>query len=162
MNTPNPLPCTKFSQQRTSCPTPSEQSHVPNRCSCKINTRNAELSRRPRPYCDVIQVHSIGVDTTCSAAHERASGRRAKQNSNTAARAKHLTHTRQSTLQVPLPAQQRTCCNTPSEQSHVPNRRSCEPISRHAELSRRPHPCCTAVQVHSIGGASSYTCSWRA
>ncbi len=37
-----------------------------------------------------------------------------------------------------------------SEQRHVPNRHGCKSTARHAELSRRPRPCHTVVQVHGI------------
>ncbi len=50
---------------------------------------------------------------------------------------------------LPLPAQQRTTCVTTSEQNHIPDRCSCKQTARHAELSRRPCPCCNVVHIHN-------------
>ena len=72
---PPPLPA----HQRTCCGTPSEQSHVPDRCSCKINARHAELSHRPCPSCTVVHIHNFRINITCSSAHERGIGSRANR-----------------------------------------------------------------------------------
>jgi len=141
-----PLP-----QRRTLCPTPSEQRHVPNRCSCKLTASHAEPSRRPRPRCTVVQVHSIEKNAACKDWNKKASPDTHSHITGANAdleRARHCPYTQ------PF-AQQRTSCSlpagvTPSEQRHVPNRRGCEPSARHAEPSCRPHPRCTVVQVHSI------------
>ena len=60
-----------------------------------------------------------------------------------------MQHTRNPKPRTTLSSQQRTCGATPSEQSYAPNRCGCKQLTRHAELSRRPCPCRTVVQIHS-------------
>jgi hypothetical protein len=117
------LPPPTPAQQRTcAIVAPSEQSHVPDRCSCNRTARHAELSRGPCSRCTVIQVDITRGNTTCSGAGERARGRRANI-TTTPQHAQRLKRTQSSTLHdhQPLPAKQRTSCPAPSEQNHVPN-----------------------------------------
>ena len=101
INNPQPpLPA----QQRTIYHTPSEQSHVPDRCSCKIKARHAELSRRPCPCCTVVHIHNIRSTTTCSGARERGRGRRANRTATLHHAQTINTHAKTNIFQ-PLPAQ---------------------------------------------------------
>ncbi len=104
---PTPLLPPLPAQQRTSWVTPSEQSHVPNRCSCKTNARHAELSRRPRPCCTVVHVHSIEIKITCNGAHKTTKRPQGKQNRNTEARAndQHERNNKHPIPTPPIPAQ---------------------------------------------------------
>jgi hypothetical protein len=150
-------------QQRTIA-TPSKQSHVPDRGSCRVIACHDELSRRPCPCCTVVHIHNIKRSTNCSGAHERGSSRRANKTKYCSTRKTKNTHESiKATSQHPLSAQQRTSILTPSEQSHVPDRCSCKTIAHHAELSRRPCPCCTVVHIHGIRTKRTI-CSgeWRA
>jgi hypothetical protein len=69
--------------------TSREDGHVPNRCRSKTLARHTELRSRPCARCTVVQIHNIGISTTCSDPHETTTSYTAKHNKQQAPRLKH-------------------------------------------------------------------------
>ena len=79
---PKQQPRNKQRKTAITCVTPREDGHVPNRCRGKTPARHTELSSRPCARCTVVQVHSIGISTTCSDPHETATSCTANTTNN--------------------------------------------------------------------------------
>jgi hypothetical protein len=69
---PKQQPLNKQRQTAITSPTPREDGHVPNRCRSERRARHTELRSRPCARCINVQVHSIGICTTCSDPRETA------------------------------------------------------------------------------------------